>query len=175
MKRLIIFALSFVLLTSFSAVKVSAEDAVLSDQQIDHIKANCVTVKNTLNQLHASDALLRVNRGQLYESIGTKLMERFTNRVNHNAIDNQGLTFVTGEYQKALNSFRTNYSNYEKTLSVAIDTNCKVNPKDFYHSTQKARSLRLIVHDDTVKLNNLIDNYNQEFLKIKTKVLGGGL
>ena len=46
----------------------------MTEAQIARIKANCVEAQTSLNQLHGTDGLLRVNQGQLYELISTRLM-----------------------------------------------------------------------------------------------------
>lgn len=153
---------SFVLVACLSAMlfmNVSAQNAVISEQQTEQIRSNCASTKNTLNQLHASDALLRVNRGQVYESILTKLLDRFNSRVSNNKMSSADLESVTAEYATALNTFRRDYKTYEEHLSAVIDIDCSKNPVGFYDAILFARTERVRVHDDVVKLNQLIDKY----------------
>jgi hypothetical protein len=131
----------------------------LSSDQTTRIQANCLSIKGSLNQLHASDALLRVNRGQIYESVGTKLMNSFNSRLGNNSLDNKGLVSVTNEYQVALTTFRTDYQAYEQQLSVAIKTDCTKDPTSFHNALENARTKRTTVHDDVARLNQYIDDY----------------
>lgn len=141
----------------FSASPVHAED--LSAEQVAKVKANCVSIKNSINQLHASDALLRVNRGQVYEAMGTKLMDTFNGRLESNKLDNAAMVTVTGRYRTALDTFRTDYIAYEQKLSDTLHTDCTSQPAVFHDKLQQARALRTTVHDDIVKLHRLIDDY----------------
>jgi hypothetical protein len=139
---------------------VHAQSAtVLTQDQESHIQANCVSIKNSLNQLHASDALLRVNRGQIYESMATKLMDTFNSRLGSNSLDNKAMVTVTGNYRTQLNSFRSDYINYEQKLSAAINIDCTTKPTEFYNAVEDARTLRNTVHSDVIKLHQLIDDY----------------
>lgn len=156
--RLVLFGLIAVtLLPTFGLHNSYAED--LSDDQINRIKANCLSIKGSLNQLHASDALLRVNRGQIYESIGTKLMSTFSSRLSNNGLDNKGLVVVTNQYQTALATFRTDYQTYEQQLSTTLRIDCTKEPTIFHNSLLDARKDREIVHTDVVRLNQYIDDY----------------
>lgn len=136
-----------------------AEPEVLDDKHIDQIKANCVLVDNTLNQLHTSDALLRVNRGQVYESIQTKLMVKLNARLANNKIDNKELIEISNQYKAALNQFRTDYVSYEEQLTKAIDIDCQAQPQLYYQTILSVRDRRKLVHADIVNLNQQIDKY----------------
>lgn len=176
-KKLVIFSISLVIFLSiFSIFKVYAQDSSISSEQIQKIRDNCLSTKNTLNQLHVSDALLRVNQGQIYESISTKLMDRFNGRVSNNKMNNSSLVLVMGNYNSALNTFRSDYKQYEEHLSATIEINCLNRPNDFYDSVSSARSLRNQVHNDVLTLNQLIDQYQTalgDFEKEYQTAIGG--
>jgi type II secretory pathway pseudopilin PulG len=156
--RLVVFGLiAAVLLPVFAMQNSHAED--LSDDQINRIQANCLSIKGSLNQLHASDALLRVNRGQIYESVGTKLMSSFNSRLSNNSLDNKGLVVVTNQYQTALTTFRSDYQAYEQQLSATIRIDCAKEPTNFHNALLDARVKRDIVHTDVTRLNQYIDDY----------------
>lgn len=161
MRRLSFVAIASVvslgILLSFAAPKVSAED--LTPEQTERVKLNCVSIKNTLSQLHASDALLRVNRGQVYESMASKLMDTFNTRLANNRLDNKAMTTVTSNYRTALNNFRLDYIAYEQKLSDAIKTDCATQPNTFHTTLEEARTLRKKVHEDVIKLHRYIDDY----------------
>lgn len=143
----------------FILSKVNAQSEGLSDQQILLIKANCSSTKATLNQLHSSDALLRVNVGQSYESMSTKLMERFNVRSANSGYNSQLLIDSEASYSKLLDNFRLSYINYEKQLTLAMNVDCINNPAGFYDAISLARAKRNRIKEDVVKLNQALDSY----------------
>lgn len=157
--RLIITGLVAAVLLSAVCFKLTYAQSALSQQQLQHISDNCLSIKSTLNQLHASDALLRVNRGQLYESVGSKLMNNFNARLSNNSLDNKGLVVVTNDYQTMLTSFRNDYTSYERQLSAAIQINCDTQPSEFHTAVEDARTKRDKLHTDVGRLNQYIDDY----------------
>jgi len=138
-----------------------AEDNNISDSQISLIKTNCVSVKNTLTRIHASDALLRVNMGQIYESISTKLMDGFNGRVVSNNLNGIDLIAISSEYQKTLDRFRADYINYEEKMSIAMSIDCNKQPVSFYDAIAVARIGRKQVNSDVKDLNKLIKKYQE--------------
>ncbi|MGE5327845.1 MAG: hypothetical protein ACM3KH_00770, partial [Thiobacillus sp.] len=148
-----------VILTSSLFVGGITFGADLSKSQQEAVIANCTSAKNTLNQLHASDALLRVNMGQMYEAISTKLMGTLNRRISNNGFNNSTLRSVSDTYTTQLDKFRADYITYEDHLSVAIHSDCKNNPSEFYNAVATARDGRDTVHDDVIQLNKLLDEY----------------
>lgn len=153
----IISILSIGFLSSFAGTPAQADD--LTPDQVERIKTNCVSIKNSLSQLHASDALLRVNRGQTYESMATKLMDTFNDRLASNNLDNKAMVTVTANYRSALDTFRSHYISYEQKLAETIRTDCKEHPNTFHSLLLEARALRKNVHEDVLKLYEFIDDY----------------
>lgn len=141
----------------------SADDGAISDQQIQLIKDNCLSAKNTLTQLHSSDALLRVNMGQSYESVSTKLMVRFNNRLANNNISNSNLVGVTNSFNLVLDTFRLDYISYEEQLTVALGVDCQKQPVSFYDAVATARNNRQLIHADIQRLNQYLEQYQSEF------------
>ena len=152
---LAIFSIS--ILATVASTSTQAED--LSPEQVEKVKVNCVAIKTSLNQLHASDALLRVNRGQVYESMASKLMDSFNSRLASNRLDNKAMATVTSNYRSSLESFRTNYIQYEQKLAEAIHTDCETQPRTFYTFIEEARELRTKVHGDVLRLHKHLDDY----------------
>jgi hypothetical protein len=146
-------------LLGLGAQTAKAQSASLTSEQIELIRNNCTSTKSTLSQLHASDALLRVNRGQIYESMASKLMDPFNDRLSNNRLDSRATSAVTSSYRTALDTFRTDYRLYEEKLSSAIRIDCANNPTLFYTTIEQARVNRAKVHEDVVKLHRYIDDY----------------
>lgn len=163
-RKLIIFGLIATAITSVALFSsVSAEDTPITDAQINRIKSSCISAKNTLNQLHATDALLRVNRGQIYLSLSTKLMTRFNTRVESNNLNAKDLVSVTNRYNSALKTFTADYKSYEEQLSVALRIDCTNEPVTFYDAVASARTKRTQVNSDVTILHQLIDEYASTF------------
>lgn len=141
----------------------NAQSSLMTDAQVTRIRANCISAKNALIQLHASDALLRVNRGQIYESMTTKLMSRFNNRVDSNHYDAKDLISVTESYGSTLSQFRTDYQSYEQQLSNALGIDCTKEPVAFYDSVASSRTKRTQVHVDVTVLNRYIEIYKSTY------------
>lgn len=161
MRRLFIMTIASALflgaLLSFGSISAHADD--LTPEQTDRIKTACVAIKSSLNQLHAADALLRVNRGQVYESMASKLMDTFNARLSNNSLDNKAMVTATANYRTALTTFRTDYIAYEQRMSETLRIDCVSQPNTFHASLLLARELREIVHQDVEKLHNYINDY----------------
>lgn len=153
----IVSLFSVAVLASFASTPAQAED--LTPDQVTRVKENCVSIKSSLNQLHASDALLRVNRGQIYESMASKLMDNFNDRLAGNRLDNKAMTTVTSNYRDALTIFRLDYIAYEQKLSEALRIDCVAQPNSFHKKLEEARELRGKVHEDVLRLHRFIDDY----------------
>lgn len=151
--------ISVIALCGVLLLNVSAQDASITDQQVQQIRDNCLSAKNTLNQLHVSDALLRVNMGQVYESVGTKLMDGFNNRVSSNKYSDVDLISATKNYRLMLDAFRADYQTYEEQLSTTIKIDCSKEPVSFYDAVLWARIKRNQVGTDVKNLNQYIEQY----------------
>ena len=151
---------------------VSAQTTVLTDSQVESVRASCTPAKNILSQLHASDALLRVNRGQIYESMSTKLMARFNNRVSGSGFNTQYLSQAMQDYTASLNDFRASYRVYEERLSSTINIDCSKNPIEFYQSLMDSRYNRTVLHTSVVKLNQKMDDYGSAVIDFRDSFFG---
>jgi len=154
-----ICSMSIVFVGGILLIKASAQENNITNQQIEIIRGNCTSIKNILRQLRASDALLRVNRGQTYESISTKLMNGFNSRVSNNNFNNSNFVSITKNFNQALNTFRSSYKIYEENLSSVINIDCSKNPEMFYNSVVEARDKRNRVHANIIILNQYVYQY----------------
>lgn len=158
-KRLVIIGAIAAVVGSLASFNNASAQTILTEEQLQRISANCLSIKNTLNQLHATDALLRVNRGQIYDAMGTKLMNNFNSRLTSNGKDAKGLQAVTSGYQTALDTFRSDYREYESKLSIAIKVDCDKQPSEFHAAIEDARTKRTKLHTDVLRLHQYIDDY----------------
>lgn len=166
MKRTILVGMvaSASLLAFFVFSQVSrAQSPIMSEAHIERIRSNCTETKATLSQLHASDGLLRVNRGQVYESISTKLMATFNSRASLNRLDATQLVTVASSYERELAAFRVDYKSYEQQMSDILKIDCTKQPVAFYDAIAQARDKRLKVRQHVVALTKQINEYKAAF------------
>lgn len=142
---------------------VHAEDQPpMTEAHIARIRANCIDTKSTLQQLHATDAGLRVNRGQIYESIATKLMAPLNGRLVANRLDSETFLTIADEYDQQLQAFRLQYQQYDEAMTATLRINCINQPVAFYDGVADARTKRKLTHEATVRLHEIIQKYGLE-------------
>ncbi len=151
------------LLMSISRVHADSHTP-LSGSHKQQIISNCTSVKSSLNQLHRSDASLRVNRGQMYEVVGTKLMARLNGRLVANRLDASTLVSTAARYDTALLNFRDTYKRYEEQLSTLLRVDCTKQPETFYRALLDVRAKRTEVHKSVTNLNSIMSDYHQDFI-----------
>lgn len=169
----IIFATAIFAVGVVCRTSVQAQDTPMTEAHIARIRANCVEAQTRLGQLHASDALLRVNRGQLYESISTKLMAPLNSRISLNHLDDVNLVTIAASYEGQLAYFRQSYQQYEEAMSRTLKINCTNQPVVFYDSVADTRAERKKVHESTVTLHETIGDYKDEFEEFAKQFTGG--
>lgn len=154
----ILGVISLIVLTVAASPFAYSATELTADQR-QHIQTNCSSIKAIVSQLRASDALLRVNRGQLYESIGTKLMDRFNGRLDSNSINLDDFSSTTTIYRQSLTNFRSDYIAYAGQLTKTLSIDCQTQPDEFHSAVETSRELRKKVRSSVVALNTAITNY----------------
>lgn len=142
------------------------ERGILTSEHIEIIRNNCGQAQSIMTQLHKSDQLLRVNQGQIYESITSKLMAPFNSRAGLNRYDTSQLATITNNFNNNLNDYRDLYKDYDAALQKALDIDCRNQPVPFYDSVAVAREKRQAVHDKIGQLFDNIDQYEDEFNRL---------
>lgn len=164
MNRLVVvLGLSAVAVMAALASHAVHAQTTLPEEQIQHIRQNCVTAQTTLTRLHASDGLLRVNSGKLYEIFSTKLMAPLNSRIALGRHGGLKLSAITLEYDRQLDAFRSSYSQYEDTMSRTRKIDCADKPVEFYEGIQLTREQRKKLYQDTETLASLLESYRTEF------------
>lgn len=167
MKRIVIFVatLGIILGAGFASSSIAQADDVapMTEAHIARIRANCVSAQATLTQLHASDALMRVNRGQLFESLSTRLMVPFNGRIAKYTQQNVSLVESASNYDSQLAAFRSNYNQYEEAMSQTLKIDCQNQPVAFYDGVVDTRHKREATHDSVVTLQKTIQDYGMRF------------
>jgi predicted Zn-dependent protease len=171
MKRFLLFAvlgLAFIM----DSVPVQAQSQPMTEAHIEQIRANCIEAQTSLQQLHANDALQRIDRGRTYETISTKLMAPFNSRVSLARADSLNLTTITSQYERRLNDFRAAYKTYEESLSNVLKVNCMNQPVAFYDAVADTRTRRKEVYETTQAIKSSIREYRVEFGAFRVKFEG---
>lgn len=163
MKRFLVIIAGILAVSSISTLSVNAADVEMTPGHVARIRANCVEAQSVLQRVHVSDALLRVNRGQLYEQMTTKLMSPLNSRISLNRLDGTELSLTSSDYERQLDSFRKAYMDYEETMSDALAINCADKPVSFYDLVTETRNKREKVHQETLQLNRIISRYGVQF------------
>lgn len=154
-------------LLAFS-MPAKAEPVNLTPGQTEYVRSVCSSTETSLIQLHTNDALLRVNVGQSYESISTRLIKRFNSRVAFNNLNNSSLLTVTSEYDKSLDLFRNAYRDYETSLSSLSEMDCQNEPANFFSLLESTRAKRLNVRNSIISMNTHLQKYSSEVLNFET-------
>lgn len=171
----IVLVASVVALVGLAPAVFAEEPTTITDAQLVQVRSHCSEIKTTLKQLHASDAVVRVNRGKLYERISTKLMAPLNSRIALNRLDGTNLGSITSEYAKHLTTFRLTYQDYEETLSALININCLTQPARFYNSLEDVRTKRDLVFESVNILTQDIVSYRTAFDEFAAPYKGEGI
>jgi hypothetical protein len=155
---------TFFMLPSFNAQ--AATD--ITPEVVARIRARCVENQATLNRLHQTDAFLRTDRGNLYQTISSKLMVPMNRRLASNQLDGGALLTITSDYNAEYNRFYRAYVDYDNALSEVLDTDCDREPVTFYNALLDAREKRIKLSESNVKIKDHIRQYGATFAEFKT-------
>lgn len=123
----------------------------------------CQQVKTRLKQIKLSDAVTRVNYGQIYESLSVNVMTPTNLRLVANNFKPLELLTITDNYQKQVTQFRQHYLSYEDRLSRVIEMSCDYDPAQLVGSLAELRQLRQQLNIDTKTLHLLAVEYQAKF------------
>lgn len=145
----------------------------MTDAMVAHIRQVCVAAQGNLGRIRASDALLRINQGQALQSISTSLMAPFNSRVALNQLDSGMMTSITSTFATELDTFRSDYQQYEEATSKAIQIDCVKQPVEFYDAVTNARTKRSIVHTDMLALQKSLRDYRSSLDGLDSQIKKG--
>ncbi len=160
------------LLTGFFAVNVSAVD-IVSDEQMQAVRANCADIKTTLNRIEDRDALVRVRLGNALTVLSDKLMTPMNQRVAANRVDGAKLLEITAKYTQGYKGsneardFYNAYTQYEISIVRAMSIDCVKEPSTFIEAVNTARDNRMQLHDISQSLVELADAYRVEVVRLR--------
>lgn len=134
------------------------------------VTMDCLAVKFKLNDVHRRDKLARVTLGQGYDNVSANLMGRLNSRIVENKLDGSDLIKVAAEFEKSLQNFRSDYTQYDDALLNILKSDCQSQTQTYYVSLQNAKELRAVVHDDAKTLDKLMQQYYDVFAEFKATV-----
>ncbi len=129
----------------------------------------CQQVKTRLKQVKLSDAVTRVNYGQVYESLSVNVMAPTNLRLVANNLKPVELLTITDKYQKQVVQFRQHYLDYEEKISQVLDISCSPQPRQLIASLPELRQLRQQLNADTKILQQLAMDYQTKFKELYGK------
>lgn len=157
------------MLLSAGAHLVSAQDQdgpiILTEAQTEAVIESCSVSKIALNDVHYSDAAMRVNLGQEYANITSRLMAPMNSRISLSGRDGVELTRITADYNTERNEFIEVYRQYDNSVSAALAVDCRQDPAGYYAAIIDAREQRVLVRQSARELNSLARQYQVEFEK----------
>lgn len=139
----------------------------ITPERIEKVKNHCTENQATLNRLHQTDAFLRTNRGELYRTIGDKLMVPLNRRLASNQLDAGSLLTITADYNKEYRTFFDAYIQYDNAMSKLLTVDCNKEPVSFYSALVDAREKRVKLSESNKAIQEFIRAYGTEFTKFK--------
>ena len=161
------FALSIGAIFIVAGSSVGASTTI-TPEVIERIKSRCVENQAALNRLHQTDAFLQNDRGNLYRTIGDKLMVPLNRRLASNQLDGGPLVTVTSSYNAEYDLFYRAYIDYDNALSKVLDIDCRKEPVAFYTALIEARQKRVTLSESNEKLKDFVRQYGAAFTDFKT-------
>jgi hypothetical protein len=112
---------------------------------------------------------MRVNLGQNYETISTRLMANLNVRISTNKLNGAKLVEKSAEFNENIGYFRDNYQIYEKELVKLTEIDCTKKPRDFYIQLERVRYYRSELNFNTTKLAEIGKEYKSSLSEFKDK------
>ncbi len=141
---------------------------------VDNLRTRCDDIQSSLRRLHTSDALLRVNVGQTYNTLSARLMARLNSRLALNRIDSRELVDISGKFDQLRGDFASDYNTYESSFSALLKIDCKQKPVEFYAKLLSTRDARLKLAETVKQMNGSISDYRVAAEKVKAGLSGAG-
>lgn len=143
--------------------------ATVTPEMVTRIRARCTENQAALNRLHQTDAFLRTNRGDLYRTIGDKLMVPLNRRLAANRLDGATLLTITSDYNSEYTRFYNAYIQYDNALSEVLKIDCNREPVGFYNALLEAREKRIVLSGINQAIKDKIRQYGVSFTEFKAE------
>lgn len=148
------------MMLSIAVCSVVSLPASAAEPSESLIKANCQQSQSILNQIEKSDAVIRINRGRVYND-AQDLLYAMSARLTDNRVSIPNISTIMSDYDHALAEFRKNYNDYDDKLNDLIEMKCAEKPSDFYDQLKDLRDTRKTLGENVKKLDQLIKDYDQ--------------
>ncbi len=126
----------------------------------------CVRIKGDLLNLKHDDAKARTHLGYYFETILNKFIVPLNMRLVENSITGSATIDIQGQFAEMLQTFKSDYTAYQKELDNLVAVNCEENTKDFYPKLEVVRSKRQTVAQDVLRLRSLAGKHVEATKKI---------
>ncbi len=148
-----------------------AQTTQLSAEKETIIKQTCISAQTTIQKIQHNDAATRINRGQGYETMVSKLMTPLNSRATSNGYNDSATLLIetTKKYQTSLDNFKEHYKDYDNAISAALRIKCQEKPLRFYQYIETSRELRNDIAGDVAELSNLISEYRDNVKKLESE------
>lgn len=176
MKKALIIVVVAVITANLGVVRAISVPVMLNNDQIEYIRNNCADTQIVMRNLHATDALARINMVQHYTALSTRMMAPMNSRVALNKLDGVELTKITVSFNEELEHFRSAqglYPDYERTMSNAISMKCYDQPVEFYDNLNLVLKKRAGLRESVDKLKNLLKQYRDQVGVIERQIADG--
>ena len=169
--KLRILALTLLLFGAFFVWSERSAQAAstVTPEIVNRIRSRCIENQAALNRLHKTDAFIRTDRGNLYRTIGDKLMVPLNRRMASNQLDAGKLLTITSDYKTEYDVFYRAYIDYDNSLSKVLDIDCTREPVTFYNALIEAREKRTELSESIARLKSYIRDYGVSFADFKAK------
>lgn len=144
----------------------------LTEEKVQLIRQNCISAQVALQRFQRSDLVARTNRGRSYESL-LELMAALNSRLALHKRNEPRMIEIANELQNNFSAFSKTYTEYEEDMKNAIRTKCVDQPVTFYQHVVDARVERGKLKSRIDIMQQLITEYQQEYLSLKQKLEQG--
>ncbi len=153
-------------ITTLSLLMAVPANAIPSD---DAVRAGCLSAKSALSQTEKNDAVLRINRGRIYNEV-SDLLYAMNARISNNRRSAPKLSQITEDFNDELSKFKDTYNKYDDKLVELTKSDCSNAPSDFYSGLVSVRQGRENLKDSVEKLDRLVEEYSDSFKSLKESI-----
>lgn len=168
------FGIITALLAGIVFVRPTNAEVVVTKESIANIKANCFKNLASLRQLHQTDAFLRNDRGELYQTISNKLMTPLNQRLVENELDGSLLVATAASFNRKYRNFYKDYVEYDNAMSGLLEVDCSDEPVTFYTSLLETRKKRAELDKSDQALVSYVVQYKKQFDTLRPEFEAGG-
>lgn len=135
------------------------------------VEMNCLDVKMELSKIYEQDGLNRVNAGQLYETMSSRLMTRLNAKVVSDRLDGTELVRIAADYEDALQEFRDEYHDYEVAMNALLKADCQSRQQAFYLALTEVRASREAVYESVEAIDTATKEYYEAYEEFRDDYL----